>query len=97
MNYEDANCMMIWRYQDAPAELQALSQHGGDEDFIAYVPHNGFDMLEWEWFGHDQDVGYDVDEPVYQWDNRAGSPFGCCSIDRHILPDGKRVYIGAHA
>jgi hypothetical protein len=28
----------VWRFQDAPEEYRALSQHGGDEDWIAYVP-----------------------------------------------------------
>lgn len=28
----------IWRYEDAPEDLQALSPHGGDEDWLALVP-----------------------------------------------------------
>lgn len=28
----------VWPFYDAPAELQALSQHGGDEDWLALVP-----------------------------------------------------------
>lgn len=27
----------IWRFEDAPFELQALSTHGGDEDFVVIV------------------------------------------------------------
>lgn len=28
----------VWRFHDAPAELQELSPHGGDEDWLAEVP-----------------------------------------------------------
>ena len=28
----------VWRFYDAPEELRALSQHGGDEDWLAVVP-----------------------------------------------------------
>ncbi len=28
----------VWRFEDAPDELKALSNHGGDEDWLAYVP-----------------------------------------------------------
>lgn len=31
-------CIRVWRFEDAPAELQALSTHGGDEDWLAVVP-----------------------------------------------------------
>ena len=28
----------VWVFEDAPTELQALSQHGGDEDWLVLVP-----------------------------------------------------------
>jgi hypothetical protein len=28
----------VWPFHDAPAELRALSGHGGDEDWLAVVP-----------------------------------------------------------
>lgn len=28
----------IWPFHEGPEEYQALSPHGGDEDWIAYVP-----------------------------------------------------------
>jgi hypothetical protein len=28
----------VWRFRDAPQELRALSDHGGDEDWLAEVP-----------------------------------------------------------
>jgi len=32
------NHIRIWKFDDAPEELQALSQNGGDEDWIALIP-----------------------------------------------------------
>jgi len=31
----------VWRFEDAPAEYQALSTNGGDEDWVVFVP-DGF-------------------------------------------------------
>jgi hypothetical protein len=28
----------VWRFEDAPEEYRALSEHGGDEDWVALVP-----------------------------------------------------------
>jgi hypothetical protein len=30
--------ILVWRFYDAPKELQNLSSHGGDEDWLAFVP-----------------------------------------------------------
>lgn len=30
--------IMVWKFHDAPKELQSLSNHGGDEDWLALVP-----------------------------------------------------------
>lgn len=30
--------IQVWRFKQAPQELQDLSHHGGDEDWIAIVP-----------------------------------------------------------
>lgn len=32
--------IMVWPFKDAPAQLKALSDHGGDEDWVALVPPN---------------------------------------------------------
>lgn len=32
------NHIRVWRWEDAPEELKALSCHGGDEDWIALIP-----------------------------------------------------------
>ena len=33
-----ARMIRVWRFRDAPKTYQNLSQHGGDEDCIAFVP-----------------------------------------------------------
>jgi hypothetical protein len=30
--------ILIWRFHDAPEEYRNLSEHGGDEDWIAVLP-----------------------------------------------------------
>ena len=40
---EQGNCILVWRWDHAPGELRALSDHGGDEDWVVLVPEN-----EWE-------------------------------------------------
>lgn len=45
MPVQAPNHIRVWRWQDAPEELQALSQHGGDEDWVALVPP----LLAGEW------------------------------------------------
>jgi len=32
------NHIRVWRFQDAPEELKELSNHGGDEDWLALIP-----------------------------------------------------------
>lgn len=32
------NHIRVWRFQDAPEELRALSTNGGDEDWLALIP-----------------------------------------------------------
>ncbi len=34
----DRTCLKVWAFGQAPAELRALSTHGGDEDWLALVP-----------------------------------------------------------
>lgn len=33
-----AQPIKIWEFYDAPLDLRALSNHGGDEDYVALVP-----------------------------------------------------------
>lgn len=37
---DNRNIVIIWQFHEAPIELRGLSEHGGDEDFIALVPPN---------------------------------------------------------
>lgn len=34
----------VWRFEDAPDILQALSRPGGDEDWVAVIPPEYVDM-----------------------------------------------------
>ena len=34
----DAKAVVVWRFDEAPAELRRLSPHGGDEDWLAVLP-----------------------------------------------------------
>ena len=67
-------------------------------------------ILVWEWWeapgelralslhGGDEDYVALVPENMNQpsW-MESGTSFGCCSVSEHQLPDGRWVYIGAHA
>lgn len=39
--------IIVWPFYDAPAAYRLLSNHGGDEDWLAFVP----DSLRDEWIG----------------------------------------------
>lgn len=47
------NLIKVWRFEDAPKELQELSPHGGDEDWLAVVPPGLAD----QWIGWIE-IGY---------------------------------------
>lgn len=34
----DERVIRVWPFYEAPEELRALSEHGGDEDWLALVP-----------------------------------------------------------
>lgn len=44
----ESKMIKVWRFQDAPEEFRALSDHGGDEDWVAFLPEsfNG-DWIDW--------------------------------------------------
>ena len=66
-----------------PDELRELSGHCGDEDYVALVPKTrGGDHLVEVFFGENYMVC---------------NPFGVSGIERHEMPDGSVVFIGAHA
>lgn len=35
---QDEKFVRVWAWADAPQEFRDLSRHGGDEDWIAFVP-----------------------------------------------------------
>ena len=35
---DDSRMIRVWRFHDAPQEWRDLSEHGGDEDWLAHVP-----------------------------------------------------------
>lgn len=45
---EKPDPILVWDFRDAPAEFRALSEHGGDEDWLAVVPaFYRFNMPPW--------------------------------------------------
>lgn len=40
--------IQVWKFHEAPEHLQKLSEHGGDEDWLALIPpHLKDDYLGW--------------------------------------------------
>lgn len=40
--------IQIWKFEDSPKELKALSTNGGDEDWLAIVPdHLATEQIYW--------------------------------------------------
>lgn len=35
---KDDKCIKVWSWNTAPEELKKLSRHGGDEDWVAFIP-----------------------------------------------------------
>lgn len=42
----NGRAIMLWAFDDAPEELRRQSPHGGDEDFLAWVPA-GANVPDW--------------------------------------------------
>ncbi len=40
-------CILVWSFYDAPEKYQALSNHGGDEDWVALVPKGYTHYIPW--------------------------------------------------
>jgi hypothetical protein len=43
----DTNAIVVWKFSDAPEMFRNLSEHGGDEDWLAFVPS----PLAQDWIG----------------------------------------------
>lgn len=74
-------CICIWPWLDAPEEYRALSPHGGDEDYVAYVP----EALR------DEPIVWKLGDR-----NSAGGALGSSDVSEHEVHDGL-VLIGAHS
>lgn len=42
---DDEHVIKVWKYKNAPQELKEMSEHGGDEDWVALLPPS----LNGEW------------------------------------------------
>lgn len=74
--------ILVWRWDDAPDEFRTLSRHGGDEDWVAFVP--------WEVW---ESAGRDMSN--IPWLNSSG--FSCVAVEVYDSEDGEGVvFIGAH-
>jgi hypothetical protein len=84
--------MLLWRFYDAPEEYRALSDHGGDEDWILFVPWCAFKDIDF----HVNNI--DKEEYLPDWlDSIVSSGwFGCAGYCHGEVKTGM-VYIGAHA
>lgn len=47
------NTILVWRWEDAPQEYRDLSTHGGDEDWVVFIPRSVLDAVGedvwWAW------------------------------------------------
>ena len=49
----DEKMIKVWQFDDAPKEYRDLSTHGGDEDWIAFIPEcMKDDYIGWTEEGH---------------------------------------------
>lgn len=57
----------VWRFDDAPLEYQELSPHGGDEDWVAFIPEDEI-MPYLSWAESGTPFGY-CDVSIHRVDN----------------------------
>lgn len=72
---------LVWAWDDAPEELQAYSEHGGDEDWLVLVPAGQFSK---------EDV---KEGNLPYWMEVMDS---CHRPSVHWLKDGRLLLISAH-
>jgi hypothetical protein len=95
----DPAAIIVWRFEDAPADLGALSRHGGDEDWLAVVPRALCDEPPdvWPLEDHNGEEYGDHYFPLPEW--MWQGPFGVrrVSVTPHPSSAAHVVAIGAHA
>jgi hypothetical protein len=57
--------IIIWRFEDAPEEFKKLSPHGGDEDWVAFVPKHLVDK-HISWMQNESSFGFDVSKHIVE-------------------------------
>lgn len=80
----------IWPWDDAPAELKALSPYGGDEDLVARIPARYVNV----W---DEELGGERLPGFYPYAIDTLLDTFCLDRSFHELDDGSVAVIGAHA
>lgn len=76
----------IWRFCDAPKEFQELSDHGGDEDYILWLPP------DWDEWGDDYRLfHFSLEDLETEYDPK----WLHCQV--RTLADGAKLVITAHA
>jgi hypothetical protein len=46
-DFFDQSAILVWRFKDAPKELQKLSTAGGGESWLVLVPADGPQYIGW--------------------------------------------------
>jgi len=41
------NAILVWAWADAPDEYKQYSPHGGDEDWVAFIPEGTDTYIPW--------------------------------------------------
>jgi len=72
MSAKNELTIMVWRFEDAPVVYQDLSPHGGDEDWVAFIPQ-GFIKKHGDYVS---------------WCDPENGPFGVCHISEHQVTNG---------
>ena len=84
--FEVAQAILLWPFHEAPEDFKRLSQSGGDEDFLAFVPDDFFDS---RYFPSSHGVQYD-------FLSRLKQAMGVCNTEQHEV-EGGFILIGTHS
>lgn len=75
-----------------PEPIKVWRFHDAPEELRNLSPHGGDE----DWLALMPKYVVDSDYYYVGW-LEPGTPFGVCDVSHHDLPNGDRVYIGAHA
>ncbi len=78
MKINENKTILVWRWDDAPDEFREFSGHGGDEDWVAFVPWE-----VWEIAGRDLSN--------IRWINSSG--FSCVDVEMYDSEDEMGVLL----